>query len=394
MSPAVKLKDNKLLIWFILHFIVCTDNLFSNLEFVIFKKLLILSVFNLWKVIADDAEHVASRKKGTVVSEKQSINANENVISSNDENIEKHTNNIDKTDQADINLDDVDQTDERPPEVILDDIEDGFAPIEDIQDKKNENIEKEGNVDIAVSDNGDNEKRDEHLSPEADDSQKPMEITVLKVVKDNVTGDRGSSFSEDVSADRDDESTVTDVKLEAEKRISEKENKLEKEEIDLRKSDQFEGETSAETSTNNENEIIENSNRNRETLNVLDNSNKEKQSNVNVNEELVNEKIDSSKDDMHLKLDESVKEKVTDTENFSDKTEIKELFVEKEQDSMTRVKEDTAKPSIEQGALHVKQGYSIGGEEKNVNKKDEFPAPESVESKKDEIARPGKRFNS
>ena len=368
-----------------------------------------LSVFNLWKVIADDAEHVASREKGTVVSEKQSMNANENVISSNDENIQKHTDDIHKTDQTDRRLDDVDQTDERPPEVILDDIEDGFVPIEDIQDEKHENIEREGNIDKDVSSNSNNEKKDEQVSPEADDSQKPMEITVLKVVKDNVTGDRGSSFSEDVSADRDDESTVTDVKREAEKRISEKENKLENEEIDFHKSDQFEEKTSAEALTNNKNEIIENSNKNRETLNPLDNGDKEKQSNINVNEELKDENSDSSKDAAHLKLDESVKKQITDTEDISDKNEVKELPVEKEEDSTTRLEDDTTKQSIEQSNLNAKQDEvesSDRGEksvdevessdrgEKSVDEKEEFPAPESVELKKDETVRPGKKFNS
>ena len=388
-------------------FIICADYLFPNLEFVI-KMLFTLSVFNLWKVIADDAEHVASREKGTV-SEKQSMNANENVISSNDENIQKHTDDIHKTDQTDRRLDDVDQTDERPPEVILDDIEDGFVPIEDIQDEKHENIEREGNIDKDVSSNSNNEKKDEQVSPEADDSQKPMEITVLKVVKDNVTGDRGSSFSEDVSADRDDESTVTDVKREAEKRISEKENKLENEEIDFHKSDQFEEKISAEALTNNKNEIIENSNKNRETLNPLDNGDKEKQSNINVNEELKDENSDSSKDAAHLKLDESVKKQITDTEDISDKNEVKELPVEKEEDSTTRLEDDTTKQSIEQSNLNAKQDEvesSDRGEksvdevessdrgEKSVDEKEEFPAPESVELKKDETVRPGKKFNS
>ena len=376
--------------------IISTDYLFPSLEFIIIKMLLTLSVFNLWKVVADDAEHVASREKGTVVSEKQSINADEKVISSSDENIKKHTGDTDKADQTDIKLDDVDQTDERPPEVILDDIEDGFAPVEDIQDEKNENIEKQGEVDIEVPGNGDNEKKDKQLSPEADDSHKPMEITVLKVVKDNVTGDRGSSFSEDVSADRDDESTVTDVKLEAEKRISEKENKLENEEIDFHKSDQFVEETSAEALTNNQNEIVENSNENREILNPLDNGNEETHSNVDVNEELVDEKSDSSKDATHLKLDESVKKQITETEDISDKNEAKELLDEMEQDSTTRVEDDTAKPSIEQGNnLNAKQGEVESGDgvEKSVNGKVEFPAPESIESKKDETARPGKKFN-
>ena len=390
-------------------FIICADYLFPNLEFVIIKMLFTLSVFNLWKVIADDAEHVASREKGTVVSEKQSMNANENVISSNDENIQKHTDDIHKTDQTDRRLDDVDQTDERPPEVILDDIEDGFVPIEDIQDEKHENIEREGNIDKDVSSNSNNEKKDEQVSPEADDSQKPMEITVLKVVKDNVTGDRGSSFSEDVSADRDDESTVTDVKREAEKRISEKENKLENEEIDFHKSDQFEEKTSAEALTNNKNEIIENSNKNRETLNPLDNGDKEKQSNINVNEELKDEKSDSSKDAAHLKLEESVKKQITETEDISDKNEVKELPVEKEEDSTTRLEDDTTKRSIEQSNLNAKQDEvesSDRGEksvdevessdrgEKSVDEKEEFPAPESVELKKDETVRPGKKFNS
>ena len=389
-------------------FIICADYLFPNLEFVI-KILFTLSVFNLWKVIADDAGHVASREKGTVVSEKQSMNANENVISSNDENIQKHTDDIHKTDQTDRRLDDVDQTDERPPEVILDDIEDGFVPIEDIQDEKHENIEREGNIDKDVSSNSNNEKKDEQVSPEADDSQKPMEITVLKVVKDNVTGDRGSSFSEDVSADRDDESTVTDVKREAEKRISEKENKLENEEIDFHKSDQFEEKTSAEALTNNKNEIIENSNKNRETLNPLDNGDKEKQSNINVNEELKDENSDSSKDAVHLKLDESVKKQITDTEDISDKNEVKELPVEKEEDSTTRLEDDTTKQSIEQSNLNAKQDEvesSDRGEksvdevessdrgEKSVDEKEEVPAPESVELKKDETVRPGKKFNS
>jgi len=58
---------------------------------------------------------------------------------------------------------------------------------------------------------------------EKDDDIKPLHLNLVKVVQDNVSGDKASSFSENQNADREDESTSSDIKKDAEKRIIEKE---------------------------------------------------------------------------------------------------------------------------------------------------------------------------
>ena len=63
------------------------------------------------------------------------------------------------------------------------------------------------------------EKSDE---PESADVRKPRVISKVLVVKDNVSGHKHSSFSEDKSTNRGDEKTTLQVKEEAEKRIEEK----------------------------------------------------------------------------------------------------------------------------------------------------------------------------
>ena len=58
--------------------------------------------------------------------------------------------------------------------------------------------------------------------PENADDRKPRVISKVLVVKDNVSGHKHSSFSEDKSTNRGDEKTTLQVKEEAEKRIEEK----------------------------------------------------------------------------------------------------------------------------------------------------------------------------
>lgn len=51
---------------------------------------------------------------------------------------------------------------------------------------------------------------------------RPIHVTKVKVVQDNVSGNKHNSFSEDQSRNRGDEKTVSDIKEEVEQRISEK----------------------------------------------------------------------------------------------------------------------------------------------------------------------------
>merc|ERR1719494_1261338 len=59
------------------------------------------------------------------------------------------------------------------------------------------------------------------------DEPGPIHVTAVKVIKDNVTGDKHDSFSENTATSRDDEKTVTDIKREAEGRIREREREME-----------------------------------------------------------------------------------------------------------------------------------------------------------------------
>ena len=52
--------------------------------------------------------------------------------------------------------------------------------------------------------------------------EQPIHINRVKVVQDNISGNKHSSFSEDQSTNRDDEKTVADITKEVEKRIIEK----------------------------------------------------------------------------------------------------------------------------------------------------------------------------
>lgn len=93
--------------------------------------------------------------------------------------------------------------------------------VRDTQNKGTVNSEKV-TLEEQLNENLENTRDNVDSKNNYDDDLKPVEISKVKVIQDNVTGHKRSSFSEDKSSNRGDENTVSHIKEEVENRILEK----------------------------------------------------------------------------------------------------------------------------------------------------------------------------